>query len=160
MANATKPSSLPHRVLSILAAALVGCAIGVGIFGIGYSEMTAYLGDDPATCANCHVMQDYYDLYLRGGHANVATCNDCHLPHGNELQKYAVKLEDGVLHGYSFTLGLYPKNIVARDASREVINNACLSCHDMMTTQIRYLLDANQSTLDCTRCHSTVGHDK
>jgi len=162
MANATKRPSVTRRVLSMLAAAVTGVAIGIGIFGIGYSELPSYFGTDPQTCANCHIMQDHYDAWLRGPHANVATCSDCHVPHSNLAAKYWVKLEDGILHGYKFTMESYPvtSTIVIRESSRATVNGACLSCHDMMTADIRYIVGVDGGTLDCTRCHANTGHMK
>ena len=37
-------------------AALLGMILGVGAFTVHYSGATDYLGDDPASCANCHAM--------------------------------------------------------------------------------------------------------
>ena len=159
MATAKKPSPRLRHVLSIVAAALCGCAIGAGVFGIGYSELPSYLGTDPQTCANCHVMQDHYDAWSRGPHANVATCVDCHLPHDGIIAKYYVKAEDGVLHSYKFITGSFPENIVIRQSSLDVVNSACLSCHDGMTTQMRYTMGATGENITCTHCHSQIGHD-
>ena len=40
-----------------LTAAAGGLALGVGTFAFYYAKGSSYLGNDPATCANCHVMQ-------------------------------------------------------------------------------------------------------
>lgn len=158
MAAAKKPATGLRRVLAILAAALCGCAIGVGVFGVGYSELPSYMGTDPQTCTNCHVMQDNYDAWRNGPHARVATCKDCHLPHDNAIAQLAVELEDGVIHGYKFTFNKYPTNIVIRESSLETVNGACLSCHDVLTTQIRYIMGA-EDDFTCTHCHEHIGHD-
>jgi len=158
MASATKPVPRLRGALSILAAGFAGAAIGAGVFGIGYSEMTSYLGSDPAACANCHAMTSHYEAWARGPHANVATCNDCHLPHDGVVAKYKVKLEDGLLHTYKFTTGDYPTTIVIRQSSLDVVNSACLSCHDAMTSQIRASMSTTGETITCTHCHSTIGH--
>lgn len=42
-------------------AALLGMILGVGAFTVYYSGATDYLGDDPATCANCHAMNEQYE---------------------------------------------------------------------------------------------------
>jgi cytochrome c nitrite reductase small subunit len=159
MATAMKPAPLIRRVLSIVAAALSGAAVGAAIFGIGYSELPSYFGTAPETCANCHVMQATYDSWSNGPHANVATCNDCHLPHDGIIAKYMVKAEDGVLHGYKFTTGTYPENIVIRQSSLDVVNTACVSCHDTMTDQMRISMGATGDSRECSHCHSTIGHD-
>jgi cytochrome c nitrite reductase small subunit len=146
-----------HPVLKVATAVLIGTAVGAGVFVINYSDMTSYLGSDPATCANCHVMQEYYDGWAAGPHSNVATCNDCHLPHDNVISKYYVKAEDGLLHTTAFTFDTYPDNIVIRDASREVTEEACVYCHTTMTDSLMYTLKEGE-TVSCTRCHSDVGH--
>jgi len=160
MASAKKPAPRLRRVLSIIAAVFCGTAIGAAIFGVGYSELPAYLGSDPETCANCHVMQDHYDAWMRGPHANVATCNDCHLPHDNVIRQYWVKAEDGVLHAIAFTTGNYPENIVIRDKSLATTNELCLNCHDLVTFPMRYTVGTTHEDPQCTHCHSNVGHNK
>jgi len=158
MATAKKPSSVLRSVLGILSAIFIGSAIGSVIFTIGYSEMPSYLGTDPQTCANCHVMQQYYDSWAKGPHHAVAKCDDCHLPSTDIVNKYYVQLDDGMRHSYIFATKTYPQNIVIRPSSLAVVNAQCLTCHDVMTQQIRYVPDANGETVTCSHCHSTIGH--
>ncbi len=158
MARAAKTTSLVKTVLSIAAAVLCGSAIGVGVFGIGYSDLPSYLGSEAETCLNCHVMQDQYDGWRHGSHATVATCKDCHLPHDNIINQLYVEAQDGLLHGYKFTTGDYPTNIVIRDASLEVVNSSCLYCHAATATDMHFSKQADE-TITCTRCHSNIGHD-
>jgi cytochrome c nitrite reductase small subunit len=146
-------------VARLLAAVFAGTAIGAAGFAAFYAEMPAYFGSDPLTCTNCHVMQPEYDAWKAGGHAHVATCNDCHLPHDSVVSKYLVKAEDGVLHGAKFTFGNYPTNIVIRDSSLAVTNQACLSCHADMTQQMFWAMGTDESEVTCTRCHGGIGHD-
>ncbi len=42
---------------------VVGSLIGVGLFTFIYARGISYLGNDPATCANCHVMEGHYGLF-------------------------------------------------------------------------------------------------
>jgi cytochrome c nitrite reductase small subunit len=146
-------------IARLLAAVFVGTAIGAVGFAVVYSEAPAYLGSDPLTCTNCHVMQAEYDAWKAGGHANVATCNDCHLPHDSIVSKYLVKAEDGVIHGTKFTTGDYPTNIVIRESSLAIANQACLSCHANMTQQMFWTMGTDETEVTCTRCHSGIGHD-
>jgi cytochrome c nitrite reductase small subunit len=139
-------------------AAVVGCVVGIVGFAVFYSGATSYLGNDPATCANCHVMTEQYEAWSRGPHASFATCNDCHLPHDSVIAKYLVKAEDGVLHGTKFTLGTYPENIRIRQSSRSIANAACVSCHTTLTNDIRHSAEAAGDTVSCVRCHAGVGH--
>ena len=160
MANAPRTASTLRRTLSIVATTAVGMVIGIGIFGIGHSGLTSYFSTDPENCANCHVMQGHYDAWEHGGHRNVATCDDCHLPHNNPVSRLLVQAEDGLLHGYKFTTGDYPTNIVIRDSSRAVTNEACLHCHGVMTSSMRASIPNTSETITCTHCHANVGHEK
>ena len=64
-----------------------GLIFGAGTYTFHYAEGTSYLSNDPAACANCHVMNDYYAGWQKASHHHVATCNDCHVPH-DLLRKY------------------------------------------------------------------------
>jgi len=158
MATGKSSASTLKRVVSIVVAAVVGLVIGLAIFGIGYSEMPSYLSSDPKVCTNCHVMQPEYDAWSRGSHRNVATCDDCHLPHDSVVNRYYVQVQDGIIHGYKFTTDNYPVNIQIRQSSLDVVNQACLSCHGDMTSQIHIGLKPGE-TITCTHCHANVGHD-
>jgi len=144
-------------VLSIIAAAFVGLVIGAGGFGVYYSNATSYLSSDPTACVNCHVMEDQYNGWIKGSHTNVATCDDCHLPQDSAVSRLVVQLEDGFLHGSKFTTGDFPQNIQIRDSSLAVTNAACLNCHGNLTNDMRRAMGADE-TMQCTRCHATVGH--
>ncbi|HYP29673.1 MAG TPA: NapC/NirT family cytochrome c [Blastocatellia bacterium] len=60
----------------------VGLAAGVGGYTFIYAKGYSYLTNDPAACANCHIMQDHYDGWIKSSHRSVAACNDCHTPPG------------------------------------------------------------------------------
>ncbi len=159
---AGKPGAKARRgrtTLSVVAAAAFGVLLGVGVYTAAYAKVPAYLGSDPATCANCHAMQDHYDSWSKSSHAKVATCNDCHLPHDGVISKYLVKAEDGVLHAAKFTTGNYPENIVIRDKNLDIANASCLYCHDDLTDQMRATMGATDEQVSCVRCHSGVGHE-
>jgi len=155
---ASKQKSTSGKLVRFLAAGLVGTAIGMVTFAVAYAEVPSYFGSDPTTCTNCHVMQPQYNAWKAGGHANVATCNDCHLPHGSVIAKYIVKAEDGMLHGSKFTLGNYPVNIQIRDSSLATTNGACLYCHEPMVENLFITMGTDRTEKTCTRCHAGVGH--
>lgn len=137
----------------------VGALIGVGAFTAVYADAASYLGSDPKTCTNCHVMNEQYDGWKSGTHANAATCNDCHLPHDSLISKYLVKAEDGFLHSYKFTTGDYPEHIQIREKNLKVTNNACLHCHGDLTDELQISAHANnEGQVSCVRCHAGVGH--
>lgn len=147
----------PSFMLSALAVFVIGSFIGVSLFTFVYARGYSYLGNDPETCINCHVMERQYDGWLTGSHTNVATCNDCHAPHDSIVHKYYVKGENGFWHGLKFTTGWYPENIEIREKNRTVTNNACLHCHADLTSDMH--LTNNDEQIQCTHCHVSVGHE-
>ena len=118
-----------QNILSIMIFVSLGAIVGLGAYTIWISKATSYLSDRPEACLNCHVMGPQYANWLKSSHHNVATCNDCHVPHDNFLHKYSFKAMDGLYHSTIFTLGLEPQVIKARPASSAVIEENCKRCH-------------------------------
>jgi cytochrome c nitrite reductase small subunit len=139
-------------------AALIGVILGIGLFTMYYAGFTKYFGNDPATCASCHAMNEQYEGWMKGSHAHVATCNDCHAPHDNLIAKYANKAENGFMHSLKFTLQNYPENIEIRDHNRRVTEAACVYCHSDFVDQITNSSNHTGETVSCIRCHDGVGH--
>ena len=52
----------------VLVAALVGVTVGLGFYTFVYARGYAYLTNNPEACANCHVMQEYYDAWIKSPH--------------------------------------------------------------------------------------------
>jgi cytochrome c nitrite reductase small subunit len=161
--QATQRSMLRELIVQIgflpLAIALVlGLLGGIGVFTFGYGEGTAYLSNDPAACANCHVMQDHYNAWQASSHKNVATCNDCHLPH-NFVGKWITKGDNGFFHSLAFTTGDFHEPIQIKARNRRVTQNACLYCHGDF---VHNMLPAEPGgdMLLCVKCHSDVGHSQ
>ena len=69
---------------------VVGLLLGIGGYTFVYARGASYLTNDPAACANCHVMREQYDGWQRSSHRSVAVCNDCHAPH-DLVGKYMTK---------------------------------------------------------------------
>jgi cytochrome c nitrite reductase small subunit len=137
--------------LPILAvAAVAGLAVGIGGYAFAYAKGTSYLGNDPATCANCHVMSKHYEGWVKSSHHGVATCNDCHTPDG--ASRYVTKATNGYHHSMAFTVGGYPDVIRARAESRAVVEGQCRSCHADL------VLAMGGPDVSCVRCHESVGH--
>jgi cytochrome c nitrite reductase small subunit len=131
--------------------ALIAVA-GVGMYVTGF---TAYLGSDPATCNNCHVMDAVYENWYHGGHRQWAGCTDCHTPH-DFVPKYLVKAESGMRHVSAFTLGEIPKAIRAKPASVKIIQANCIRCHAETVAEIGDgQMDAGRN---CFECHRSVAH--
>ena len=139
----------------VLVAAIVGVTLGLGLYTFVYARGYAYLTNNPQACANCHVMQEYYDAWIKSPHRAVAACNDCHTPH-NFFGKYATKMENGFFHSLAFTSGWYPDNIFIRPRDARVAESTCRSCHSEIAIAIAG--PHNSNTISCIRCHFDVGH--
>ena len=75
--------SFVHRSIAIglLAAVILGVAVGRAAYTFVYAKGHSYLTNIPAACANCHVIQAQCDAWMKSSHHSVAACNDCHTPH-------------------------------------------------------------------------------
>jgi cytochrome c nitrite reductase small subunit len=136
-------------------AVLAGLAIGLGGYTFVYAKGYSYLLNDPGACANCHIMRDQLDGWVKSSHRSVAGCNDCHTPH-NFLGKYATKATNGFFHSLAFTTGRYPDAIEIKDRNRRVTEAACRRCHE----DVVLAMDGPHQSekVSCLRCHATVGH--
>lgn len=155
-AGATKKSWTSRRGPVVVTAAF-GVLSGLGIFTFGYGEGHAYLGNDPASCANCHVMQDAFESWQKSSHHAVAVCNDCHTPHDNLLAKYLVKADNGFFHSLAFTTGQFKDPIQIKARNSRVVQSACLDCHGNF---VHAMLPTERGgdVLRCVHCHADVGH--
>ena len=150
------------KLTSVKGAVLLGCLVGAA-FGIGgytfiYAKGASYLTNDPAACANCHIMRDHYNSWIQSSHRSVATCNDCHTP-ANFIGKYATKANNGFWHSYAFTTGRYPDPIRIKGYNRKIAEAACRKCHQQLVTGIEGP-HRDAERLSCIRCHGAVGHPK
>ena len=146
------------RFLPVATAAALGILVGLGTFTFGYGEGDAYLTDNPAACANCHVMQAQYDSWTHSSHQRVATCNDCHLPPGF-VSPWITKADNGFFHSVAFTTNDFPDPIQIKPRNRRVTQRACLHCHSEF---VNHMLpaEANGEVLLCVSCHGDVGHSR
>ncbi len=147
---------LVARTASIALAVAFGVAAGVGGFTFFYARGASYLTNDPRACANCHVMHEQFDAWVKSSHRAVAVCNDCHTPPGL-APKYAVKAANGFLHSLAFTTGRFPDPLRIRPFNRAVVERACRKCHADVVTAMEGSLPAAEP-LSCVRCHGAVGH--
>lgn len=134
----------------------LGVALGVGAYTFGYAKGWSYLTNNPAACANCHIMWDQYDAWHKASHRSVATCNDCHTP-AALIPKYLVKAENGFWHSFYFTTGTFDDPIRARAVSVRVIEDNCRRCHAEIVDQIDPRA-VHGREMECIRCHRDVGH--
>lgn len=142
--------------LIVLGAILLGTAAGISAYTFIYAKGYSYITDDPAACANCHVMNEQYNGWVKSAHKGAAVCNDCHTPAG-VIPKYLTKMENGFRHSFAFTSGAFPEPIRITDRNRGVTDLACRKCHAGITETI----DGSHETskeLSCLPCHRRVGH--
>ncbi len=146
-------------IRAVLASSLAaGAATGVGAYTFLYAKGASYLTDDPAACANCHVMQAYLDSWVKSSHRHTAVCNDCHTP-PDLVGKYTTKGLNGFWHSFAFTTGRFPDVIQATPRNHAIAEAACLKCH----TDIVEAVSGPHGTgerISCVRCHGSVGHPR
>jgi cytochrome c nitrite reductase small subunit len=145
----------------ILLGVALGAAIGIGGFTFVYAKGYSYLSNNPEACANCHVMNDQYNGWVKSSHHSVAVCNDCHTP-PSFVGKYMTKASNGFWHSYYFTTNTFHEPIRMTERNRRVTELACRKCHEEITTAIDAHASAGdaagETALSCIRCHSNVGH--
>ena len=135
---------------------MLGLGAGIGSYTFLYAHGWSYLTDNPSACANCHIMRDHYDGWLKSSHRSVATCNDCHTP-VNFFAKYYTKADHGFWHSYAFTTGDFHEPIQIKARSRAVSEDACRHCHQSVVHAIE-AIQYGREKLSCIRCHGAVGH--
>ncbi len=149
---------MPVEKVSVMKFALfVGITSLLIILGIGLyvTEFTAYLGNNPTTCNNCHVMDAVYESWYHGAHKQWAVCADCHTPHAL-IPKYYVKALSGYHHVTAFVFGNIPDAIRAKESSRKVVQDNCVRCHaETIANTNEGLMDSDRY---CFECHRSVAH--
>ena len=152
------PRVVRFRIAVIAIGVLLGVAAGIGSYTFVYAKGYSYLTNDPAACANCHVMRDYYAGWMKGPHRKAAACNDCHAPH-NFIGKYRTKASNGFWHSFYFTSGRYPDHLEIKPRNLRITDEACLHCHSEITQAIiASPAHGEQGRTACVRCHADVGH--
>lgn len=141
----------------LIAVAGLGVCAGLGGYTFLYAHGLSYVSNNPAVCANCHVMQGYYDGWVKGTHHAVAVCNDCHTPH-DLLGKYMTKAENGFHHSRAFTLQNFKEPIRIRAKNAAIVEHNCLRCHAEVVGGIIGHAGRKDDVPDCVRCHAGVGH--
>jgi cytochrome c nitrite reductase small subunit len=120
---------------------LAGFALLGGFFGgasyVAYiSNAASYLSDDPKACINCHIMTPMYASWQHSSHAN-----------------------DGLRHSYLFTTRQERQVIEAIPASKAVIQQNCIRCHEP-TLQRASTSVAHFEKRPCIECHREVPHGR
>lgn len=136
---------------------IVGVIAVLAVVGTGLyiTDFTAYLGNNPSTCNNCHVMDYVYEGWYHAGHSEWTTCNDCHTPHAL-VPKYITKAQSGYHHVTAFISGNYPDAIRAKEHSREIVQENCKRCHEATIASIDISQMAGERY--CFDCHRAAAH--
>jgi cytochrome c nitrite reductase small subunit len=127
----------------------------LGVFA-WVTDAPAYLGHEPATCNNCHVMDAQFENWYHAAHERFAVCTDCHLPHQNLVSYYLYKGYSGMRDVVSFTAKVYPVAIRATAQTDAILQANCIRCH---TDTVESIL-AGPQPFDryCWDCHRAVAH--
>ena len=133
-----------------LATGIAALLLALGIFG-WVTNAPSYLGHEPATCNNCHVMDAQYEGWFHAAHSNYTVCTDCHLPHQNIASYYLYKGYSGMRDVISFTLKIYPAAIRATQQTDEIVQANCIRCHRDTVENI--LADPQPLDRYCWDCH-------
>lgn len=144
---------------------LLGIFFGLGCYVLYLSKAASYLSDAPETCVNCHVMAPQYATWNHSSHREVATCNDCHVPHNNVFNKYFFKAKDGLRHASMFALRMEPEVIFILEEGKEVVHNNCVRCHSQQLTDPKLAAQVpnhahNTQDRVCWECHREVPHGR
>ena len=144
------------KIVLIIGLAALAIVLAVGMYA---TEFTVYLGNDPTTCNNCHVMDAVYEGWYHAGHQSWATCVDCHTPH-NIVLKYLYKAKSGMNHVTMFTLNHIPEPLRAAEDTQRIVQANCIRCHEETVSEVADGVMDPESTGDryCYECHRTVAH--
>lgn len=139
--------------------------LGLVLFLFYISKAHSYLSDEPETCTNCHIMSPQYATWSHSSHREVATCNDCHVPHDNIFNHYYFKAKDGLRHATIFTLRNEPQVIFIKPEGAEVVHNNCIRCHNqlLIDPKLNASVDNHENHMTdrrCVECHRTVPHGR
>jgi cytochrome c nitrite reductase small subunit len=136
---------------------ILGMFLGIGLFTFGYAHGASYFTDSPKACANCHVMRENYESWMKSSHRKAAVCNDCHTLPGL-APKYGTKALNGFFHSWAFTTGWFPDEIIITGRNQWVANRSCIRCHEDIVMAIRGSRGGSREDVSCIACHGRVGH--
>ena len=129
---------IPPKSWQPVVIVLLGAATALVIYMMKVANVASYLTDDPRACVNCHVMTTEYITWNHSSHREVASCNDCHVPHDNVFKQYSFKARDGLYHATIYTLRTEPQAIVMHEAGQEVVQSNCIRCQDRVMDRLTY----------------------
>jgi cytochrome c nitrite reductase small subunit len=156
---------IPPRQWRVPVIIALGILTGLSGWLFYVSRAHSYLSDDPATCMNCHIMAPQYATWQHSSHREVATCNDCHVPHDNFFNHYYFKAKDGMRHATIFTLRKEPQVIYIHQAGKDVVQQNCVRCHETLLDDAK-MNNRSMATSEfrqnyhCLKCHREVPHGR
>jgi cytochrome c nitrite reductase small subunit len=119
------------------------------------TNFPAYMGNDPTTCNNCHVMDTEYEGWYNAGHRDWAACGDCHTPHAF-IPKYLYKAESGMHDVLAFSTGNIPTAIRAKLRTQKIVQENCIRCHEEAVSAM--LASEQEFDRNCFDCHRSTAH--
>ena len=139
--------------------------IGLSAYSVYLSKASSYLSDNPQTCVNCHIMVPQFATWNHSSHREVASCNDCHVPHNNKFAHYYFKAKDGLRHATIFTLRAEPQVIHIKEEGIKVVQQNCIRCHEhlLLTAQQQISNKDYHSEREsrlCWECHRETPHGR
>jgi cytochrome c nitrite reductase small subunit len=137
---------------------MLGITAGMALFVFHVSRAASYMSDEPETCMNCHVMTTEYLTWQHSSHARVATCNDCHVPHGNIASKFGFKAQDGLWHSTVFTMRWEPQVIKLSARAQPVVQANCQRCHSDVVDEVAVSAHGADPSRHCWDCHRETPH--
>ncbi|MDR2015695.1 MAG: cytochrome c nitrite reductase small subunit [Azoarcus sp.] len=162
-------NALPSKLIVPLFL-LGGVAVGLGLYNVYVARVFSYLGDDPATCVNCHIMSVSYQSWSKSSHSKWTNCKDCHVPQHNKLAALLFEAQDGLHHAAVFLMKKEPAAPRPRPAATKVIQDNCVRCHTPLTTEFVkagkathdgiLVKDGHQQEKACWDCHRHVPHGR
>lgn len=141
----------------VVAAALIGAMVGLGAYTFYFANGFSYIGSDPKTCVNCHIMNQQYASWNAASHHSAATCVDCHLP-ASGIDKYVAKGENGFHHSWAFTFQDFHEPIMIHEKNSRILQENCLRCHGQFVHQVVSGSTTDKNAVQCVHCHQSVGH--
>ena len=156
---------IPPKGWKMVAAIISGSITGIGLYAVYTSNAVSYLSDNPTTCVNCHIMAPEYSTWEHSSHREKAHCNDCHVPHNNDFNKWFFKAKDGIRHATIFTARQESQTIFIKEAGVKVVQDNCVRCHTELITEAKLLVQTevfhNQfKDRLCWDCHREVPHGR
>lgn len=147
-----------------------GVLVGLGGLVLHISAAPSYLSNAPETCINCHVMTDAYLSWQHSSHAQVAVCNDCHVPQDHFFHQWGFKALDGLRHATVFTFRWEPQVLRLSERAKSVVQANCQRCHQRVLDHLDEVVARGGSGSGerpvlgqerfCWDCHRHTPHER